>query len=128
MIHLTLPLPPSRGNARGHWAVHHRRKKTYWHDLDMLVVARQIPRAPAEPFPAANIAATLYLCGVTMDDDNAEARMKFALDWLVSRGYLADDNPRALHWEARVGQVRVPHRHNQRLEITLTPRQQAEAA
>ena len=50
-----------------------------------------------------------------MDEDNLNARLKFPLDWLQSRGYIVDDSP--AHLDLHVGQA--VDRKNQRIEVEL---------
>ena len=121
-MRFVLPLPPNRANARGHWRKIHRDKTAYWEQLDRIqlvgggVTCFTIPRPPREPLPQATAAATLYVWA-PMDEGNALNRLKWTEDWLVSRGYLADDNRKALRWAAIPEQV--VDRRNQRIVLTL---------
>lgn len=139
-----VPLPPNRANARGHWRTIHAQKKAYWHQLDLLAgmifgtalrvvsLARDgappyvMPNRPPTPWPAAVIAVTFYVVR-EMDDDNAPNRAKWLLDWLVTRGYVVDDNRHALQWAGFPKQVKCK-RAEVRVELTLTKRAPQERA
>lgn len=112
-----LPMPPNLANARMHWRRKHREKLDYWMILDAKLAWKDLPNPPRRPWPHATIRSTMYL-GASMDDDNAMARHKWALDWLVSRGYLVDDRKRCLTWDGFPAQV-VKRDGNYRLEITI---------
>lgn len=117
MVTLTVPLPPNIANGRMHWRVKLNAKKAYWETLDTM---RQIKLLPA-PKPVdgpAVISATLYLYA-HMDDDNAMHRCKYALDWLVTNGYLRGDSRKDITWAGLPHQV--IDRKNPRVELTLTP-------
>ena len=77
----------------------YRSKKDYWAQLDALATLKLIPRPPAEPFGPSTISAHFLMRGKHMDHDNAMSRMKWVQDYLVTRGYLADDTPNYLHWK-----------------------------
>jgi hypothetical protein len=53
-----------------------------------------------------------------MDDDNALARIKWAADWLQTRGYIVDD--KRPHCRFTIPE-QVIDRKNQRLVLTITP-------
>ena len=58
--------------------------------------------------------------GNRMDDDNALARCKWPVDWLVSRGYLVDDKP--AHCRMTIPeQIITRKKTEQRLVITISP-------
>lgn len=110
-MHLILPLPPNRANdgVGWHWRREHRMKGEYF----MACLARY-----GKPPPQANgrmvVSFTLYTHN-PMDDDNATARVKFPLDWLVQRGYVVNDTP---SWvDLRVSQE--IDRGNQRAEVEI---------
>ena len=96
-ISLTLPLPPNMANARGHWRTRERTRKAYLAACDDLQLIGRVPAPPATPLPRALITAHMTLWN-PMDDDNAKARCKHAIDWLVTRGYLVDDRRTCLTW------------------------------
>ena len=115
-----LPLPANMGNRRGHWSNTYRAKKDYWASLDAGVLVKRLPRPPARPFTKARLDAEIHHTHDT-DSDNREARLKHALDWLTSRGYIVDDSDKHLE---RTGLVRaVPCRKvtERKLVLTLTP-------
>lgn len=119
---LTVPMPPNRGNARGHSVVANITKKQYWAMLDELQQYGLVPPPPRHPIPRAALTSTMYL-GAWMDDDNAVARHKIVLDWLVTRGYLAGDRKKHLRWTGFPSQV-VRRTHEYRIALTLTPEEQ----
>lgn len=116
MIRLILPMPVNVANARLHWSARHRAKVGYWDACDMRVMLKLVPKAPKKPLDPAQIAVTLYVHNI-MDHDNAMARTKPVLDWLVSRGYIADDAPKNLKWAGLPEQT--VDRANPRIELTL---------
>lgn len=129
-ITLTVPMPDPVTNASGgsrHWRTVHSRKRAYWGALDVIQATggrvREtqyvLPEPPDSPLDRATVRATLYL-GNAMDDDNAIARCKPVLDWLVRRGYLKDDRRSCLRWESLPEQV-VKRGQQYRIELTLTP-------
>lgn len=125
-LELTLPMPPlftnsNRGRSR-HWRAIHAEKLDYWRLLDLLVAARKIPRPPASPIVRATFRSVMYLGGA-MDEENAAARHKIAIDWLCTRGYLAGDRRKNLRWEAFPEQV-IKRDGNYRLVLTITPIQE----
>jgi hypothetical protein len=61
--------------------------------------------------------ATLTLYNA-MDHDGAVSRCKWALDWLVTRGYLVDDGPAILTWTGMPQQV-VDRKLPARLTVVL---------
>ena len=67
------------------------------------------------PTPARVRADVILFTHQTMDKDNLNARLKFPLDWLQARGYIANDSPAAL--DLHVSQA--IDRKNQRIEIEL---------
>ena len=113
-MRLILPLPPNAANSRRHWRVVLRDKKAYWQSLDLLKASKALPRA-RKPV-RAKIAATLYVWGL-MDDDNALARLKPLLDWLVAHDYLPGDSRKHIEWAG------MPEQHidrkNQRVELEI---------
>lgn len=66
--------------------------------LDNLQLIGAVPPPPKLPLPKARISATIYAWSLS-DPDNATGRLKWVLDWLVSRGYIADDSPKVLDLE-----------------------------
>jgi hypothetical protein len=93
-----LPLPPNLANARMHWRVKHAEQARYVRLLDSLLTVQRLPMPPEEPWSHGAVEALLVL-GNHMDHDNAMARLKWPLDWLVRRGYLEDDGRRHLTWQ-----------------------------
>jgi hypothetical protein len=97
----------------------HAEKLAYWEMLDMYVVLNRIPEPPASPIATATIRSVMYLGGA-MDDDNAIARHKSAIDWLRKRRYIADDRRKNLRWESLPEQI-VKRDGHYRLVLTITP-------
>jgi len=98
---LTVPLPPNAANARRHWRVALKEKKAYWERLALM--KRPPPDCYLPPL-VAHISVTMYVHNI-MDPDNAMARLKPLLDWLVAWDYIADDSPKALKWAGLPEQV-----------------------
>jgi hypothetical protein len=116
---LTVPMPPNLANARLHWRAKDRERGAYFTRLDVLQLTGEIPPPPAAPLPRATIRAHMTL-GAAMDDDNAVARAKWPIDWLVTRGYLASDRRTCLRWEAFPEQT-VTRKVPAAITLTLTP-------
>ena len=100
-----------------HWRVKHKAKLAYWHACDVALMLPGAPRKPAVPFQRATLTSTMHL-GAAMDTDNAMARHKFTLDFLTSRGWIADDRRTCLTWLGFPEQV-VKRDGNYRLVLTL---------
>jgi hypothetical protein len=96
-LSLTLPLPANLANSRLHWRVKHAQRQTYFGDCQARLLAKQLPAPPAQPWPRVLVSAVLTL-GARMDDDNAMARCKWALDWCKQAGYILDDRQTACWW------------------------------
>ena len=114
----TLDLPPNLANGRMHWAEKGRKQAAYVNGCD-----RRYPVDPALTLPKAEAVITLYV-HQTMDRDNAFARCKWTLDWLVRRGYVVDDSPDCLRLEVR----QEVDRKNQRIEVSLGALREAKEA
>jgi hypothetical protein len=85
-----LPLPPNTGNQRGHWRTRERQKKDFWKACDNLQYFPDFPYPPRSPMERVTIQATWFVHN-RMDPDGAVFRLKYVLDWLRTRGYIADD-------------------------------------
>jgi hypothetical protein len=108
-----LPLPPANVNARGGWKGSHFRRKRYWQQCDNTVTLKKNP-LPPYPRPWLRAQAVIELRTFNpMDQDNAEARLKDALDWLQSRGYVVNDRHLTYSLTQRVD------RKNRGLTLTL---------
>lgn len=77
-----------------------------------------VGRPSGYPITQCDVTVTLHLCGTLMDADNAAARCKFPLDFLVTRGWLKDDGPHVIQ-SFTVKQVREPRRADVRLVIEI---------
>lgn len=134
---LTVPMPEITTNRRHgksrHWRVLHAEKVAYWDQLDLVAHVSRVRPGPLDhghglyvpPVPPAPLAAVWlsaeYVLGGAMDDDNAAARAKPLIDWLVKRGYLASDRRTCVRWASFPAQ-RVTRKEPARITLTLTPR------
>ena len=114
-MRLVLDLPENLSNARMHWRVRLKTKKAYYQAQDGRQLLGLIEPPPARPMTAVRVLAHLSLWNPA-DPDGCAARLKWPMDWLVTRGYLEDDGP-AIVKELQVTQE--IDRKNQRLEITI---------
>jgi hypothetical protein len=96
-IVLALPLPPNVANSRGHWRTRNKLRAEFFEACDLRLLAQQIPAPPDQPWRRVMVSAHLVV-GSRMDDDNAMARCKYALDWAVRTGYLVDDRAANCWW------------------------------
>lgn len=122
VLTITVPMPPNltnRSSGKSHWRVIHREKKSYAKRLDELQLVGLIPPPPLAPLQKAMVCSTMHL-GNAMDDDNALARHKPLMDWLKTRGYIADDRKKCLSWHSLPQQI-VKRDGNYRIELTLRP-------
>lgn len=116
-LRFVFPLPPNLANARMHWAVKHLKRQEYFAACDALQITQQLPPPPPTPWTTVVCRETLRI-GQPMDDDNAAARCKWPMDWLTTRGYLADDSRKHVK---RLGYPRQRIRQKPYgCEITLT--------
>jgi len=113
---LVFPLPVNIANSRMHWAERNRKKKAYWAHLDLEVYKGTIPPAPDEPVAKAE-AWDHWRIWNRSDQDNLRARLKWVQDWLVTRGYLADDTADVLTFPEHPTQE--IDRKRPRLELTI---------
>lgn len=114
---LTLPMPPNMANGRVHWRKKWRGQIEYANQCDACVVYGRQPGPPPRPFDGVTLSATLY-CWALHDDDNALARIKWAADYLKTRGYIVDD--KRPHCRFTIPE-QVIDRKDQRLVLTITP-------
>lgn len=100
MIELWIPRPPDNANARHHWRKATSLKKLFWQQLEhRQAIGYHIPPVPAHPIPRARVEARYHHTAKRLlDADNAIRRLKPAVDWLVTQGYLAGDDPERLEW------------------------------
>jgi hypothetical protein len=110
-----LPVPPDVGNARGHWRGREAAKRAYWMRCAACCPPRKFPK-PDKPWPRVRVQADLYLWN-EMDEDNAMARLKLAVDWLVVSGYIENDRRKNIEWVGLPSQE--INRKFQRLELTV---------
>lgn len=122
-MRFSFPMPPNLTNRRSgasHWRVRGREKKAYLAMCDIRWRMRLLPAAPAIPLEQALVSSVMYL-GQAMDDDNALARHKWPMDWLKTRGFIADDRRKCITWKALPEQI-VKRGADYRIEITLESR------
>lgn len=111
-----LPMPDNIANGRMHWRVKLNAKKAYFATCDAWQSLGETIAPPKKPLQRPTIASVMRL-GARMDQDNAMARHKWALDWLQTRGYIVND--RHLTWLTLPTQI-VGRRDDYTLELTLT--------
>lgn len=130
-IEVVVPMPVNLANARLHWRTRLGHKKRYYGMLDLIASAHRaigfpddlpyrIPRPPRVPHPGRMWVEAHLVLGNLMDDDNAMHRMKFVLDWLVTRGYLAGDSRKHIKWRDIPSQE-VSRKQPAHVRLTLTP-------
>jgi hypothetical protein len=121
-VRITLPLPPNMANSRMHWAVKNKKRVKYFADCAMaaLLSAKGGEHDPKRWEAPAHVIvrATIY-CGGKMDHDNAIARLKWPIDWMVRGAYLVGDKPEQLIWIWPITQVVVRDRKKYRVEFWL---------
>lgn len=112
---ITLPLPPNMANSRMHWRVKHKAKKEYFGTCDLIAFANA---KTVHPMPEpVKVRAVIY-CGGRMDHDNAIARLKWPIDWMVENCILEGDKPSQLSWHWPIEQV-VKRNQQYRVEFEL---------
>lgn len=123
-ITIWVPRPPDRANARQHWATANRAKRAYHAELDQRASVRHgIPPAPARPIPRATVAVYWHYPDRRhhLDPDNALANLKPLADWLVRRGYLANDTATHVRWLPIESVVGAPTPPLCTVQLVLTP-------
>lgn len=113
------PLPANRANSRGHWRKGFNARRKFYAECDLRVLARLLPRPPAEPWDRSTITAELTMRN-PMDDDNALARCKDICDFLKTRGYITDDSRMHLRWTG-IPTQRITRKQEPCVTVTLTP-------
>jgi hypothetical protein len=114
----TFPLPPNMTNGgRLHWRTKHRKQKLWQAACDTLQLTKVLPPPPKRPWAQAAVTATLTMWN-PMDHDGAVSRCKWAIDWLVTRGYLVDDSASCLTWTGMPQQV-IDRKHPASLTLVL---------
>lgn len=114
-----LPMPENLANSRMHWRAKLSKRQRYETLLTNLLHARHLPGVPVLPFERVTVYAQLRLWS-GMDEDNAVARCKWPLDWIVKAGYVEDDRRKHLRWGAFPEQV-VTRKLPPQLTLTLVP-------
>lgn len=102
---VTLPMPPSKGNMRGHTRQMNRVKLRYWAQLEeRRKLLKQLPDPPDPPLTRV-IGEAVYYVHNRLDYTNAATNMKWPEDYLVEKKYLAGDSPDHLQWAAYPTQI-----------------------
>lgn len=114
---IMLPLPPNMANGRMHWRVKNNKRKAYFEACDILMAPYTVYFPDDPPMTRTRLKATIY-CGGRMDQDNAIARLKWPVDWLVRNDLLAEDSPAFLEWVWPIEQV-VKRNQQYRVEFEL---------
>ena len=92
---LALPLAPNLANSRMHWRAKHAAKTQYFGECETLFQSYLIPAPEANPLTRKvkkRVRVTMFVKLIS-DHDNATARLKWSLDFLVRNNYLWDDSP-----------------------------------
>lgn len=115
----TVPMPLNLANSRMHHMVRHKAKVAYWERLDLMVAGEILPARPKVPWPKVCVTSRMTL-GAAMDDDNAMARHKWVLDWLVKRKYVVDDKRKCLTWGG-IPEQHVSRKNEPSITLTVEP-------
>jgi hypothetical protein len=115
---ITLPLPVNLANGRMHWREKDRDRKAYFEHCDVLSMTKGIRWLDGEPAKRPAALGFVLHVGNQMDDDNALARVKWAVDWLFTRRFLVEDK-RPWCSMSIPSQVITRDKNKQRLEITI---------
>ena len=122
---ISLPFPPNMANGRMHWRVKERHRAQYlvlcrglWYAEIDGCSARSSMHEFARQHRTKSLLSFCLRLGGRMDDDNALARCKWPVDWLVSEGILVDDSPKWCSMSIPE-QVITRDKAQQRLEITI---------
>ena len=110
-----------------HWRYRQKATKTMRENAWALVVAQfqaseyWNERRYGHPlFDKASILITQYYCGKPLDPSGLAAATAPAVDAFVDAGVIKDDQPDKYITDYRMHYVRVPHRDDARVEITIT--------
>lgn len=129
-VRLLLPVPPSPNARPRHPQASHRAKNQYRRTCWMEAIQQHRP--DRQPPPLVVVFATYYTIQ-RWDADNLVGGLKWVLDGLKQKqhgdiawrqgvadlcGYFVDDDPGHLRL-GRVGQERVEHRTDERLEVQI---------
>lgn len=106
-------------NGRKHWRAKDRERRAYLNGCDIQQGLGVIAAPPTRPLAHAQIAACLTMPN-PMDDDNAMARLKWAVDWLATRGYFVRDSRKHLTWRGLPDQ-RITRKEPPHVTFTITP-------
>jgi len=81
-------------DRRGRPTIYDSEKKKYYEHCDTLVLAKQLPAAPSTPWPRWKLLTVQFRVFNPHDPVELMAGLKWPIDWLVTRGYVADDSLR----------------------------------
>lgn len=119
---VVLPLPINIANGRMHWRAKDVARGKYMECCRLAYHAQpslQVMASMLKLYPAAGASLKFALhLGRQMDHDNALARCKWPVDFLVAQGLLQDDSPK--HCAMSIPeQVVTRDKSKHRLEITI---------
>jgi hypothetical protein len=121
IVRLSLPLPPNMVNgalSRAHWSSKTKARTVYRQLCQAWTAVNYYFPPPFSLAPPVTITSVMYV-HQTMDDDNAVARHKWAIDWLKDRGWLASDAHGKLRWSDMPHQRTIGRDEMPRLMIVL---------
>lgn len=113
---LVLDLPARQLNVRSHWRVRQRARILFFEASDNRQLLGLVARPPFMPWERSRVWMHFRLWN-RMDQDNLWARAKDVCDWLRTRGYIANDDPKSLDLTV----TQEIDRSNRCVEITLEP-------
>lgn len=116
---IEMPLPPNMANGRVHWRAKDKARKEYIAKAHLHLMAQKI-RRPWKVSPAKVRITAHIVVGGQMDVDNLFARVKWALDYLVSDKILRGDSPNHIEWGA-IPTQEVSRKKAYTVTFTLTP-------
>jgi hypothetical protein len=83
-------------NRGGRAVVYDAEKKRYYEHCDILVLAGKLPKPPKTEWARWRLVSVHFRTYNVHDFFEMIARLKWPVDWLVSRDYVRDDSPREL--------------------------------
>lgn len=108
-------------NGRMHWRAKDKARNEYINRTHLTLYARKMlrPWTAAEAPKRARISAHVVVGGL-MDVDNVFARIKWALDYLVTDKILLGDSPREIEWDG-IPTQEVTRKKPYTVTFTITP-------
>jgi len=104
-----------RRDGKGRPIIYDIKKKQYYDMCDLLVLAQKAPRPPKKPWARWRIRTIDQRRHQELDLVELTASLKWPVDWLVKRNYVANDSPREL-----LGPLPHPSQHIDRGDRGLT--------